>query len=441
VTFDDLNINNPLRNALVDLEYMNPTPIQIAAFSPIMSGRDVVGVAQTGTGKTFAYLMPLLRMLKFSTDGNPRIAILVPTRELVVQVTEEVKKLTTYMTVRPVGVYGGTNINTQKQSVAEGVDVLVATPGRFFDLALSGAFKTKFLKKLVIDEVDEMLNLGFRTQLKNILDMLPEKRQNLLFSATLTEDVGNLINDYFFEPLKIEIAPHGTPLEQIRQNGYFGVNFNTKANLLELLLKVDESMNKVLVFVSTKKLADKLHEKLDSLFPESIGVIHSNKSQNYRLRMVSEFTESKIRVLVATDIIARGLDIAGVSHVVNFEMPDAPADYMHRIGRTGRADMEGIAISFVSEKEDEIFEEIQQLMGIEVPILPSPEGLVVSTELLEFEKEKMGGDKFYYQAPKLNSKGAFHEKLDKNKKVNRAKEKRQARMAEKKKSRRPGKKR
>jgi ATP-dependent RNA helicase RhlE len=345
------------------------------------------------------------------------------------------------MTVRPVGVYGGTNINTQKQSVAEGVDVLVATPGRFFDLALSGAFKTKFLKKLVIDEVDEMLNLGFRTQLKNILDMLPEKRQNLLFSATLTEDVGNLINDYFFEPLKIEIAPHGTPLEQIRQNGYFGVNFNTKANLLELLLKVDESMNKVLVFVSTKKLADKLHEKLDSLFPESIGVIHSNKSQNYRLRMVSEFTESKIRVLVATDIIARGLDIAGVSHVVNFEMPDAPADYMHRIGRTGRADMEGIAISFVSEKEDEIFEEIQQLMGIEVPILPSPEGLVVSTELLEFEKEKMGGDKFYYKAPKLNSKGAFHEKLDKNKKVNRAKEKRQARMAEKKKSRRPGKKR
>jgi len=157
--------------------------------------------------------------------------------------------------------------------------------------------------------------------------------------------------------------------------------------------------------------------------------------------MVSEFTESKIRVLVATDIIARGLDIAGVSHVVNFEMPDAPADYMHRIGRTGRADMEGIAISFVSEKEDEIFEEIQQLMGIEVPILPSPEGLVVSTELLEFEKEKMGGDKFYYKAPKLNSKGAFHEKLDKNKKVNRAKEKRQARMAEKKKSRRPGKKR
>ena len=230
MNFDDLNLNNPLRNALADLEYMDPTPIQVAAFSPIMSGKDVVGVAQTGTGKTFAYLLPLLRMLQFSTDGNPRIVILVPTRELVVQVTEEVKKLTAYMTVRAVGVYGGTNINTQKLAVAEGVDVVVGTPGRFFDLALSGAFKMKLLKKLVIDEVDEMLNLGFRTQLKNILDLLPEKRQNLLFSATLTEDVENLINDYFFEPLKIEIAPHGTPLEQIRQNGYFGANFNTKTN-------------------------------------------------------------------------------------------------------------------------------------------------------------------------------------------------------------------
>jgi len=277
------------------------------------------------------------------------------------------------MTVRPVGVYGGTNINTQKLAVMEGADVIVATPGRFFDLALTGAFKTKHLKKLVIDEVDEMLNLGFRTQLKNILD-----------------------------------------LDQIRQQAYFGVNFNTKTNLLELLLKGDESMNKVLVFVSTKKLADKLHEKLDPLFPESIGVIHSNKSQNYRLRMVEEFTESKLRVLVATDIIARGLDIAEVSHVVNFEMPDAPADYMHRIGRTGRADKEGIAISFVSEKEDEIFEAIQQLMNIEVPIEPTPD----------------------YQLPKMKSKGAFHQKLDKNMKVNRAKEKRQARMAEKKKARR-----
>ena len=437
MTFEDLNLNNPLRNALADLEYVTPTPIQREAFSKIMSGKDVVGVAQTGTGKTFAYLLPLLRLLKYSTDGHPRILILVPTRELAVQVASEVEKLTTYMTLRVVAVYGGTNINTQKHMVMEGVDVLVATPGRFFDLALSRAFKVKHIKKLVIDEVDEMLNLGFRTQLKNVMEMLPERRQNLLFSATLTDDVEKLINEYFFRPLKIEIAPHGTPLEQIKQLGFSVPNFNTKSNLVELLLQNDEAMNKVLVFVSTKKLADYLFEKISPNFPEQIGIIHSNKSQNFRLRMVEEFAENKIKVLIATDIVARGLDIVGVSHVINFHMPETPADYMHRIGRTGRADLEGIAISFISEKEEEVHEAIETLMNTTITMLPTPEDLEISKELLEVEKEKMGGDKFYYRAADMSkSKGAFHEKLDKNKKVNRAKEKRQARMAEKKKSRR-----
>ena len=381
MTFDDLNLNNPLRNALADLEYMNPTPIQKEAFAPIMSGKDLVGVAQTGTGKTFAYLLPLLRLLKYSTDGHPRIVVLVPTRELVVQVTEEIEKLTKYMTVRAVGVYGGTNINTQKQVVHAGADILVATPGRFYDLAMTRAFKVKHIKKLVIDEVDEMLNLGFRVQLKNILDLLPERRQNLLFSATLTAEVESLINDYFFQPLKIEIAPHGTPLEQIRQHGFFVPNFNTKSNLVKLLLQTDESLSKVLVFISTKKLADKLFDKVSPDFPEKIGVIHSNKSQNYRLRMVDEFAENKLRVLIATDIIARGLDISGVSHVINFDMPETPADYIHRIGRTGRADLEGVAISFISEREVEIQEAVETLMNKEILMLPTPENLKVSDQL------------------------------------------------------------
>ena len=437
MTFEELNINNPLRNALTDLEYVNPTPIQVAAFSPIMSGSDVVGVAQTGTGKTFAYLLPLLRLMKFSTDGHPRILVLVPTRELVVQVVKEVEKLTTYMTLRVVGVYGGTNINTQKQNVHGGVDILVATPGRFFDLALTRAFKVKHIKKLVIDEVDEMLNLGFRVQLKNVLDMLPERRQNLLFSATLTKDVAILIDNYFDRPEKIEIAPHGTPLEQIIQHGFFVPNFNTKTNLLRLLLQTDETLSKILVFMRTKKLADRLHENISSDFPEKIGVIHSNKSQNYRLRMVREFGEGKLQVLIATDIIARGLDISEVSHVINFDMPDEAADYIHRIGRTGRADQKGIAISFISERETEYHEAVETLMNKEITMLPTPDDLEVSKELIEEEKEKMGGDKFYYKNPDISkSKGAFHEKLEKNKKVNRAKEKRQARMAEKRSARR-----
>ena len=364
MTFDDLNINNPLRNALVDLEYMNPTPIQIAAFSPIMSGRDVVGVAQTGTGKTFAYLMPLLRMLKFSTDGNPRIAILVPTRELVVQVTEEVKKLTTYMTVRPVGVYGGTNINTQKQSVAEGVDVLVATPGRFFDLALSGAFKTKFLKKLVIDEVDEMLNLGFRTQLKNILDMLPEKRQNLLFSATFSKDIKKLATEFLYQPAIVEVSPENSTVDKINQKIY-RVAKDKKTGLIIKLIS-EGNWKQVLVFTRTKHGANRLCKKMISA-GISAAAIHGNKTQGARTKALAGFKSNSIRVLVATDIAARGLDIPLLPHVINFEIPNISEDYVHRIGRTGRAGASGEALSLVSADETSYLKAIEKLVGIKIP--------------------------------------------------------------------------
>ena len=220
MTFDDLNLNTALLSALDDLGYTTPTTIQERVFPIVMSGKDVCGIAQTGTGKTFAYLLPCLRQWKFSKDKSPQILIVVPTRELVAQVVEEVKKLTPYMSLVVTGVYGGVNINTQKLEVEKGVDVLVATPGRLYDLALAGAFKTKTIKKLVIDEVDEMLNLGFRTQLKNILDLLPAKRQNLLFSATITEEIEALIEMYFNDPVRVEAAPTGTPLENIIQTGY-----------------------------------------------------------------------------------------------------------------------------------------------------------------------------------------------------------------------------
>src|SRR5688572_13088633 len=212
MTFDELNLNTPLLNALSDLGYIHPTTIQHKAFSVIMSGRDVVGIAQTGTGKTFAYLLPCLRQWKFSKEKVPQILILVPTRELVVQVLEEIQKLSKYMSVSATGVYGGTNINTQIGEVMKGVEIIVATPGRLIDLSLKGALKLKAIKKLVIDEVDEMLNLGFRSQLKLVLDLLPLKRQNIMFSATMTKDVEVLIHDFFNQPLKIEAAPTGTPL-------------------------------------------------------------------------------------------------------------------------------------------------------------------------------------------------------------------------------------
>ena len=248
--FNELNIKTPLQNALTDLGYTKPTTIQHKAFATAMSGADVCGIAQTGTGKTIAYLLPCLCQWKFTKDKSPQILVIVPTRELVVQVVEMVNKLTTYMSVVAVGVYGGVNINTQKLKVEEKVDVLVATPGRLFDLVMNGSLKLKQVKKLVIDEFDEMLNLGFRTQLKNILDLLPDKRQNLLFSATLTEDVENIIQIYFTNPIKIEAAPTGTPLEKIQQLAYELPNFNTKVNMLKLLLAEDATMTKVLVFAA-----------------------------------------------------------------------------------------------------------------------------------------------------------------------------------------------
>ncbi|MEO6583082.1 MAG: DEAD/DEAH box helicase, partial [Ferruginibacter sp.] len=239
ITFSDFNLTTPLQNALSDLGYQNPTPIQQKVFAKMMSGVDVCGIAQTGTGKTLAYLLPTLRQWKYSKQKNPQVLIIVPTRELVVQVVDIVEKLSIYLNLDVVGVYGGTNINTQREAVQKGVDVLVATPGRLYDLAMNGAFRTKDIKKLIIDEVDEMLNLGFRTQLKNILDLLPTRRQNLLFSATLTSEVESLMQTYFNAPEKIEAAPTGTPLQNIQQSAYILPNYNTKINLLTLLLQTD----------------------------------------------------------------------------------------------------------------------------------------------------------------------------------------------------------
>jgi ATP-dependent RNA helicase RhlE len=417
MTFSDLNLSTPLLNALNDLGYTRPTTIQARAFPVVMGGRDVCGIAQTGTGKTFAYLLPCLRQWKFSKDTAPQILIIVPTRELVVQVVEAVKKLTTYMNVAVVGIYGGVNINTQKLEVAEGMDVLVATPGRLIDLMYDGSFKTKAIKRLVIDEVDEMLNLGFRTQLKAILDLLPQKRQNLMFSATITGDVEMLMNTYFNAPERIEAAPTGTPLENIIQTAYKVPNFYTKVNLLIQLLTQNEDMSKVLVFVATKSLADDLYEELKAEFPERVGVIHSNKEQNHRFNTVNQFTNGTYRFIIATDIIARGLDISEVTHVINFDMPEVPENYIHRIGRTGRADKKGISISFITEREKDNQDKIEALMNYQVPILDLPEGLVISDVLTEDEKPKIKMKTHLVKLPKKEEKGpAFHEKKDKNKK-------------------------
>ena len=417
--FDELNLNRPLLNALEELGYVNPTTIQQKGFPVIMSGRDVVGIAQTGTGKTMAYLLPCLRQWEFSKNKVLKVLILVPTRELAVQVADVAKKLSTYMSVKVEAVYGGVNMKPQMALLSGGVDILVATPGRLVDLVLNGTVNLKTVKRLVIDEVDEMLGLGFKHQLTTILNLLPERKQNLMFSATITDDVEALIAHYFNGPVKIEAAPAGTPLDNIKQTGYELPNFYTKVNMLELLLADQVEFKKVLVFAATKKLADQLYELIGEKFKGQVGVIHSNKSQNNRFDTVKKFQSGEYRVLIATDIIARGLDIAEVSHVINFDTPDEAENYIHRIGRTGRADKEGISITFITPKEEPFKVAIETLMNTKIPLQATPPELEIVDKLTQDEMPKnlvMNiQDKF---ERKEKPTGAFHEKSEKNKKVN-----------------------
>jgi len=336
----------------------------------------------------------------------------------VVQVVEEVNKLTQFMSIRTLGIYGGTNINTQRKAVYEGVDIAVGTPGRMMDLALDGVLRFDNLQKLVIDEFDEILNLGFRTQLTSILSMMKNKKQNILFSATMTEEVDEVLDDYFDFPEEVSLAASGTPLENIDQQLYKVPNFYTKMNLLMHLLKDKETFNRVLIFINSKRLADVVMEMLEEAYPEEFTVIHSNKSQNFRLRSMAEFQANELRGLLTTDIMSRGLDISDISHVINLQFTDSPEQYIHRIGRTGRADKNGIAISFVDPKEEDMLLEAETLMNKELRLVEIPQEVEISDKLMEFEKSKLKAKQLVKAKKPIEKGAAFHAKKDKNQKVN-----------------------
>ena len=416
-TFEEFLLPKSLQKGLDTLNLKCPTPIQVKSFSPIQSGRDVMGIAQTGTGKTLAYLLPLLKQWKFIATDTPRIVILIPTRELVVQIVGVIDTLTQFMSVRTLGVYGGVNINTQKKSVYEGIDILVGTPGRTMDLALDNVIRFDSLQKLVIDEFDEILNLGFRFQVTSLLSMMKNKKQNILFSATMTDDVDEMLEDYFEFPEEISLAPSGTPLEKIKQLAYNVPNFLTKINLLLHLLKSDESTTRILIFANNKKTVDLIAASIEPFYPENFGVIHSNKSQNYRLNTMASFQAGELRGIITTDVMARGLDISDVTHVINFEFCEIPEQYIHRIGRTGRADKFGTAISFISPKEADIMVEAELLMNTEIEFLSFPKEVEQENRLLEFEKD-VKKVKQLLKRVKKEGGDAFHEKSTKNKKVN-----------------------
>ena len=416
--FKEINLSTQLQNAIHDLGLEKQTPIQSQTYSKILSGKDLVGIAQTGTGKTLAYCLPLLQELSYSNQNNPRVLILVPTRELVSQVVETLNELTKYITCRIIGVYGGTNINTQKIWLQDGSDIVVATPGRLYDLALCRSLQLKGIKKVVIDEVDIMLDLGFYFQLTNIFELLPSKKQNIMFSATMTEDVSNLIDSFFSKPEKVQIALSGTPLNNIVQSKFAVPNYFTKVNLLSHLLSDKDEMKKVLVFVSSKKIADRLYDAISEFYLSETAVIHSNKSQNYRFRSINQYDEGKVRILIATDIIARGLDLDKISHVINFDTPTYAENYMHRIGRTGRAEENGKSILFYTEREEKYKESIENLMGMEIISDQIPEEVEITTQLTIDEKRERGKRIDRNSKEVVRGNSGFHEKIEKNLKVN-----------------------
>lgn len=419
MSFSTFNLNNSLLKGLESMGVHTPTSIQKKVFPVVLSGRDMVGIAQTGTGKTLAFLVPCIQQWKFSKDKNPSIVVVVPTRELVQQVVEEVQKLTVNMSFRVAGVFGGVNMVQQSPWLIDGLDMIVGTPGRMLDFLLNGTLKFKSVKKFIIDEVDEMLSQGFRPQLVRLMDFLPAKRQNLMFSATLTAEVRDFIHDQFINPQEVEAARTGTPLENIRQVAMPVPNFNTKINLLKFLLNAHPEFSKVLLFVASRQLADEVYERIADDYPGKISLIHSNKSQNNRFENLRRFNEDETRMLIATDIVARGLDFDDVTHVLNFDMPDEPENYMHRIGRTGRVDKKGVAITFLLKEDADKRAAVETLMNQKINLMAIPDEVEVSNELNAWELPEVN---MRNQLVKIirpeHGGGAFHEKLDKNKKVN-----------------------
>lgn len=414
-SFQELPLKKALLNAVIDLKLEKPTPIQIQAFPKILSGQNIVGIAQTGTGKTFAYLLPILQELKFSKGTKPRVVIIVPTRELVVQVIEQINLLTRYITIRTAGVFGGVNIKTQQASLAMGTDIIVGTPGRLYDLTINRSLMVQDIKKLIIDEVDVLLDLGFRFQLNNLFELLPSRRQNIMFSATMTDEVDHFIQENFIDPQTITVAISGTPLENIIQSSYKLPNFYTKVNFLIQVLKDKTSFEKVVIFMDTKKNADRLFEALSTEYWNQIGIINSNKSQNNRLATIEQFNDNFIRILIATDVIARGLDFSDVSHVISFDTPKFAENYIHRIGRTGRAKKRGQSLLLSTPSEESWKKQIEELMGVSIPIIKIPTSVEISNQLTPDEQPRMT-EKNLNQKSKRNYEDQNQEKKNKNKK-------------------------
>ena len=372
MSFDQFGLLPEISRAVVERGYTAPTPIQTQAIPSILAGRDVLAGAQTGTGKTAGFTLPILQRLSdgSSRSKSPRALILVPTRELAAQVHQSVRDYGKYLRLRSCVVFGGVSINPQIDALNRGIDILVATPGRLLDHAEQGTVDLDEVEILVLDEADRMLDMGFIHDIKRIMKQLPKERQNLLFSATYSDDIRRLAQSLLRNPVSIEVAPRNTAVEAVEQGAFFIAKEQKRALLSHLIREGD--WNQVLVFTRTKHGANRLAKQLED-DGITTAAIHGNKSQNARTTALAGFKQLKIRALVATEVAARGLDIKELPHVVNYDLPNVPEDYVHRIGRTGRAGASGVAISLVAPDENGLLKDIERTIKKPIARLPLPE--------------------------------------------------------------------
>ncbi len=411
--FEDLKLIPPILKALKDKNYTEPTPIQGRAIPIILKRQDVLGVAQTGTGKTAAFAIPIIQLIhqiESKEHGKPimRALILTPTRELAIQIEESIESYAKHTVVKQTVIFGGVKQYSQVQALRKGVHILVATPGRLLDLISQGIISLSTIKVFILDEADRMLDMGFINDIKRILPLLPKQRQSLFFSATMPNNIVKLSRDILKSPQKIEVSPVSSTAETIQQYLYY-TNRTTKKNLLTHILK-DEDMDQVLVFSRTKRGADRIAKDLVKK-RISAAAIHGDKAQNQRQKALKKFKEGEIRVLVATDIAARGIDIDKLRYVVNYDIPNVAETYVHRIGRSGRAGEEGVAIGICEPEENEFIRDIEKLIKQKIEVIkdhpyPQTDKPMTDKEKKEWNKEKQRRkQEFFANRKKGNSGG------------------------------------
>lgn len=454
-SFTDFKFNKQLLDAIAEAGYTHLTPVQEKVLGPALSGQDLIAVAPTGTGKTATYALPLLRKLNFPQGDEPRALVLTPTRELAMQIGDHITMLGKHTGLRTVVIYGGLGPKRQIEAVSAGLDILVATPGRFMDIYLAGHLPLKRLQFMVIDEADKMMDMGFRPAINRILEVVPRKRQNLLFSATFPPKVEALAADFLKFPMKIEVEPQATPAPEVRQCLYEVPNFKTKLALLMHLLEGaippeeasasedavltekavppeenrspeetnagqegtptgSETSRQTIIFCKTKQAATNIGRYLlRKKGAEKVRILHGNKGQNTRINAINDFREGRVSLLVATDVVSRGIDISGVSLVINFDIPLVYEDYVHRIGRTGRARRPGDAITFCTPPERYHLLKIQELIRQKIPVKQLPAEVKVSPTPYQEQQAMLREIDHQRRKDDPGFQGAFHDKKTK----------------------------